>query len=1396
MTDEAIFTAALEKADPAARAAYLTEVCAGDAQRRRRLEGLLAAHASAASFLELPPVGPSPRPLSPAAGEKGTGDGDSGDTLGHEGDAAAEDKEPLTFLEPTTRADSLGRIGHYEVLEVLGKGGFGIVFRAFDEQLQRVVAVKVLAPALAATSPARRRFLREARSSAKVRHENVVQVYAVEEQPLPYLVMEFVPGETLQERLARTGPLEVPEAVQLGQQIAEGLAAAHGTGLIHRDIKPGNILIEAIPRPRIKITDFGLARAADDASLSQSGIVAGTPMFMAPEQASGETIDHRADLFSFGSVLYTMCSGRPPFRAKNTLAVLKRVAEDTPRPIREIIPEVPEWLCDLIAKLHAKKPADRFASAQEVADLLAQHLAQLQGPGQFKAPPKAAPSPLPLSPSEGERGRGEGVAKTPPSQHTTTDIPALRRPRWRSRRLAAAAAVLLALLGTLGLTEATGVTNLRSTIIRLFSPEGTLVVEVDDPGVSVKIDGSDIVITGAGAKEIRLKPGRYTVEATKDGKVVSRELVTVTKDGRQVVRVSQEAAPVPKTAAQKKDPDRRAAEYVLSIGGDVRVNGQERIINAAADLPPEAFRLTFVSLHENKQVTDAALAVFKDCKNVTKLIVDFTAVGDAGLAHFKDSKALTDLQLRYTRVTNAGLANFKDCKALTVLGLTCTNVSDAGLALLKDCKSMGHIGLDGTHVTDAGLAHLKDCKALANLTLAGLPISDAGLAHLKDCKSLTLLNLNETKVSDAVLAQLADCKELTEVQVLKTKLTAAGIDKLRKALPQCKIAWDGVIDPKVGFAPFTDAEVKRIAALPAAEQVEEVRKELKRRNPGFDGNIEPTIENDAVTGLGLQTEHVSDISPVRGFTKLRSLNCYSNKGYTKQGLLTDLSPLRGMPLTSLNIISSPVSDLSPLNGMPVTELNIERTQVSDLRPLKGMPLRALNLYGTPVADLTPLKGMPLVSLMAWCPQLSDLSPLKGMPLEILFCRGTKVADLTPLRGMPLRELLCCGTQVTDLSPLRDNTTLTSLTIEGTGVKDLLPLKALKLTGFICKDTEVSDLSPLKGMKLTTLWCDGTKVTDLSPLKGMPLQDLRCDFKAERDTEILRSIKTLQRINDKPAADFWKEVDQEARSPDRRAAEYVLSIGGGVKVGGDDREIRAAVDLPRGVFALTFVNLGMNKQVTDVGLAVFKDCKNLTFVGLYNCEQITDAGMAHFKDSTGLKVLQLEGVKLTDAGLAVFKDCKNLAELQLGNTQVTDAGLAYLKDCKNLTYIQLLNSPVTDVGLAHLKDCKNLRHLDLRNTQATAAGLANFKDCKNLTRLWLHATDAGLANFKDCKNLTQLVLSDNPGITDAGLAHVAGLTRLTELKLTNTQVTAKGVEGLAKALPNCKITWDGGVIGPR
>gem|GEM_PF-2080494 len=294
------------------------------------------------------------------------------------------------FLTPTIHPGAIGRLGNYEVTEVIGHGGFGAVFKAFDPALHRVVAVKVLASHLAHHAVARRRFIREAQAAAAVCHENVVTIHAIEEavangpmsgagSALPKIVMQYVSGGSLQERLDQEGPLELKEILRIGMQTAAGLAAAHAQGLVHRDVKPGNILLENGVQ-RVKLTDFGLARVVDDASLTLSGVIAGTPQYMSPEQAWGRSVDHRGDLFSLGAVLYAMCVGHSPFRARSTMAVLKRVCEEQPRPIQAINPEIPEWLCRIIDRLLSKSPEARFQTAEEVCELLSGYLAHVQQP--------------------------------------------------------------------------------------------------------------------------------------------------------------------------------------------------------------------------------------------------------------------------------------------------------------------------------------------------------------------------------------------------------------------------------------------------------------------------------------------------------------------------------------------------------------------------------------------------------------------------------------------------------------------------------------------------------------------------------------------------------------------------------------------------------------------------------------------------------------------------------------------------------------------------------------------------------------------------------------------------------------------------------------------------------
>jgi serine/threonine protein kinase len=287
----------------------------------------------------------------------------------------------LNLLGAPGHPEMLGRLGRYDIERVIGSGGMGVVLKAHDSELNRPIAVKLLSPHLAHVGAARERFAREGRAAAAVVHEHVVAIYNVESSgPVPYLVMQYVPGRSLQARVDEDGPLGVEEILRIGMQAAAGLAAAHRQGLVHRDVKPSNILLEN-QVDRAVLTDFGLARAIDDASLTQTGILAGTPHYMSPEQATGGPIDHRSDLFSLGAVLYFMATGHAPFRATGTLAVLNRICRERHRSVWQLNKDMPDELCDIIDELLAKKPGRRPASAEEVQNRLSQLLSLVQQRG-------------------------------------------------------------------------------------------------------------------------------------------------------------------------------------------------------------------------------------------------------------------------------------------------------------------------------------------------------------------------------------------------------------------------------------------------------------------------------------------------------------------------------------------------------------------------------------------------------------------------------------------------------------------------------------------------------------------------------------------------------------------------------------------------------------------------------------------------------------------------------------------------------------------------------------------------------------------------------------------------------------------------------------------------------
>jgi serine/threonine protein kinase len=874
-------------------------------------------------------------------------------------------RELYDFLAASQQPDELGRLGPYRVLEVVGSGGMGVVFRAEDPQLRRQIALKAMLPALAASASARQRFLREAQAAAAIKHDHIVTIHQVgEDRGAPFLAMEFLEGESLEARLRRGGKVPVPEALRIGREIAEGLSAAHERGLIHRDIKPTNVWLEG-KRARVKILDFGLVRATtDDSTLTSQGAVVGTPAYMAPEQANGEPVDLRSDLFSLGCVLYRMLTGLPPFKGVNAFATMTAVTTHTPRPPRDVDPAIPPALSDLVMRLLAKNPAERPASAQEVADVLATLAVE-------RPAPAATPAP---------------VASPPAPPH-------------RKRRLA------VALLGIAALLVA-------AAVIYVQTDRGTLEISTFERNVKVAIeqDGTQIDILDPQSKQqLSIRSGKYTLRLI--GEAEGLELATdqgtnpvTLKRGAKVIV---EVRPVPKPPVAKLPPEftnSLGMEFVLVPKGKSWLSGGggkpgEREVEILHDFYLGKYEVTQEEWEKftghnpsNFSRTGAGKDAVKDIpdKELKRFPVENVSFDDVQMfvGGLNDRHTETGWVYRLPKEAEWEYAcrggpcdKFdtafdyyfeKPTNEITTEQANVNRVKPPQRTCKVGSYKPNRLGLYDMHGNVCEWCD--NFRGLAN----GIPLREhrGGGFHY------------DGHIASAALHSM--CVGSSSQIGFRLARVPAGKQILKIIAPEAKNS---------AFPPLDEAWVKKVQALPVEKVAAEIGAELKRRNPAFDGKVTLTADAGRKISLQFLTDAIVDITPVRAGPGLLDLRCHGSA--PGKGILVDLSPLRGLSLTRLN--------------------------VNDNR----------------INDLTPLKEMALTSLS-------------------------------------------------------------------------------------CSDTKVSDLAPLKGMPLTRLCVEQTQVTDLSPLKGMPLIHLRLDFKAERDAEILRSIKTMDAINDQPVAEFWKKAEADRK----------------------------------------------------------------------------------------------------------------------------------------------------------------------------------------------------------------------------------------------------------------------------
>ncbi|MBM4071491.1 MAG: hypothetical protein FJ271_21530 [Planctomycetes bacterium] len=678
------------------------------------------------------------------------------------------------------------------------------------------------------------------------------------ENGVPYVAMQLLRGQSLEERLRQAAPLPIPEVLDLGRQIARGLAAAHARGLIHRDIKPANLWLEDISelrlqladspgapqssnlqseicnlQSRIKILDFGLARpVSDDAHLTQSGAILGTPAYMAPEQAGGEAVDARADLFSLGVVLYRMCTGSLPFAGKTTLAVLKSLAADSPPPPHKLNPAVPEALSALVMDLLQKDSAQRPASAREVALRLSEPeaLARVALAPASAAQAAAARDAVQLlahaSGSEKSPALGAGLP-TPPPEPTAGlqspppaqgDLrsaewpgpetrPRLSRPRL-TRRVLIAATLLLALIPLAWL--------FAPAVIRIVTNQGLLIVETDDPDIEVTVKENGVTLLDKkGQRTITLAAGNHKLDVTvKDAGGELRFFTSefnLSRGGKKVVNVRQEMARGKGKELPVKgheDVDRWGAEWTLSLGGMVNiiVDGEEKRVADIKDLPGKPFRLKSVMFEPvpNEKPNDQQIAELGKLKHLDGLWVSSTQVSEKGLQVIRDLRKLRILAVFNVPVSDDFLRIVEAMPDLESLDVVRGATTHNGLRHLRSLKKLQRLGYDTTDKGGEALKHLNELPKLGHLSLGGA-FDGTGFEQLSST-ILTTLHLQPSGLNDEGLQKLKPRPSLTALNVNQTKITGRCLDHVSK--------FTGLENLSIGMNAIADDDLAVIATLP------------------------------------------------------------------------------------------------------------------------------------------------------------------------------------------------------------------------------------------------------------------------------------------------------------------------------------------------------------------------------------------------------------------------------------------------------------------------------------------------------------------------------------------------------------------------------------------------------
>ncbi len=908
-----------------------------------------------------------------------------GATPASPGQGAGEQPETIDFPGGPTAQGPLGKLGCYHIVEQLGSGGFGFVFLAIDERLGCQVAIKVLKPELAASEIHKRRFLGEARAAAAVKHENVVAIHGVETATdflPPYIVMEYVEGESLSARLKREKALPWREAAEIARQVALGLAAAHERNLVHRDVKPANVMLER-GTGRAKITDFGLALPleGDQTRLTQSGAIAGTLEYLSPEQLLDPTgVDERSDLYSLGAVLYELIAGEPPFHGP-AHQVLPQLVHDDPAPPRGLKDKAPRELVAITLKCLAKKPPRRYRSAEELVDELGRLLA------------------------------GEAVrARASTTWQRTT--------RWLRRRQAPA--VLLVLL-----LAASGAAALLLALL--------LSAQRREEQLSATL--REVTRREAETERERDRVERELASAKRDLALAERRGAFAGLATRALGGVADWKKAGAEVGWMRDDEFGGARFLPENQGGAddlpaLRFSHWKEGVLAKLPTPPRAFGLY---LH-NTKVTDAGLKELAALKSLRALGLGGTEVTDAGLNELAPLNSLQSLSVDNTKVTDAGLKELAGLENLRALDLRFTKVTDAGLKEVAGLRGLQSLSLYGTKVTDARLKRLAVLPNLRALNVGGTEVTDAGLKDLAAVKSLRALNLAYTKVTDAGLKELAALTSLRALDLHDTKVTDAGLKDLA-ALQSLRALG-------LRYTKVTDAGLKELAALKGLQSLSLERTKVTdaglKELAGLKSLQSLSLDDTKVTDAGLK-----ELAGLKLNRLVIPRSAWTDLGL--KHYLAAVEPPTTLDLDNTRVTDAGLKELATLESLQSLRLGGTRVTNAGLKELAALrSLQSLSLYGTRVTDaglkeLAALRSLQSLHLGdtrvtdAGLKELAALNSLQSLSLNNTKVAGAGLKELAALKS--LRALSLAGTRVKDagLEELAGLKSLRTLDVDRTWV---------------------------------------------------------------------------------------------------------------------------------------------------------------------------------------------------------------------------------------------------------------------------------------------------------------------------------------------------------------------------